>query len=110
MWDASHYGRSDAKRKETACLEGGCQREPADHPWMTAAVRDCMGGNAEDIGETCAAWVPARVYDASGASAVRPGPVLALGVAGVFPDADVGTFPINHEGTQPLSPVSSLTA
>ncbi len=77
---------------------------------MTAAARDCMGGNAEDMGETCAAWLPARVYDASGASAVRPGPVVALGVAGVFPDADVGTFPMNHEGTQPLSPVSSLTA
>ena len=114
MWDASRYGRSDAKQKkgETAYPEKGHQHESmlTGHPWMTAVVRDAIGGNAEDMGETCAAWFPVRVYCASGASAVRPGPVVALGVAGVPPDDDVGTFPMNQEGTQPLSPVSSLTA
>lgn len=36
------------------------------------------------------------------------GPFATLGVAGV--PEDVGTLPINHDGTQPRSPDSSLTA
>ena len=77
---------------------------------MTAVVRVCIGGNADDIGDTCACWLersPAR-YEASWSPAFRLGAVLALGVAGV-PEDD-GTLPMNHDGTHPRSPDSSLTA
>lgn len=36
------------------------------------------------------------------------GVALVLGVGGAPPG--VGTFPMNHEGTQPRSPPSSFTA
>lgn len=68
----------------------------ADH--STAVVRPCMGGNAELIGDTCAA-VTLPVPPPASASAVTEVERLediaeGLGVAGVFA---VGTFPINHD-------------
>ena len=69
-----------------------------------------MGGNADDMGDTCA-WLPVRsptLYEVSWSPAVRFGAEAALGVAGV--PEDVGTLPMNHDGTQPRSPDSSLTA
>jgi len=58
-------------------------------------VRDC-GGNAEDSGETCAE--PSSKFDDE--------------VAGGGGDTTivVETLPMNHDGTHPRSPPTSLTA
>jgi hypothetical protein len=67
----------------------------ADQP--TAAVRPCMGGKAELMGDTCTPVTPPPPFPASGSMAAeveRLDVVEGLGVAGVFA---VGTLPMNHD-------------
>lgn len=77
----------------------------------TAVVRPCISGKAELMGDTCApvTFPPPLPVSPSTPTEVDRLEDMAegFGVAGVFA---VGTFPMNHEGTQPRSPVSSLTA
>lgn len=58
------------------------------------------------MGETCD-WP--LLDPAASLSLIEFGPSIALGVGGT-PAVAFDTFPINHDGTQPLSPPSSFTA
>lgn len=64
----------------------------------TAAVRPCMGGKAELMGDTCVPPTLPLPLPASGSIATEverlEDIVEGLGVAGVFA---VGTLPINHD-------------
>ena len=92
-------------------IQGG-RRTTNECHYATVVDRVCIGGKAEDMGETCVcpeASAPNRlespsVYDADSWC----GAPLVLGVCG--PPDCAGTLPMNQEGTQPRSPVSSLTA
>jgi hypothetical protein len=83
---------SDGKRTPTL----GPAWNTAGQP--TAAVRPCIGGKAELMGETCVPPIfppplPASVSAATEVERLED-IVEGLGVAGVF---TVGTLPMNHD-------------